>query len=122
MSAKCLDRQGRWRNKTVAFRVSPEEDELLETAVKLSGLTKQDYIIRRLQEKEVVVTGNPRVYKALKNELEKVLNEMKRLKMGDDVPEDLLEVIRLITVTKDGMKEDLKMPLSVGKHLKAEIW
>ena len=33
MSAKCLDKQGRWRNKTVAFRVSPEEDELLETAV-----------------------------------------------------------------------------------------
>ena len=53
MSAKCLDSQGRWRNKTVAFRVSPEEDELLETAVRLSGLTKQDYIIRRLQEKEV---------------------------------------------------------------------
>ena len=96
MSAKCLDRQGRWRNKTVAFRVSPEEDELLETAVKLSGLTKQDYIIRRLQEKEVVVTGNPRVYKALKNELAKVLNELKRLKKGDDVPEDLLEVIRLL--------------------------
>ena len=34
--------------------MSPEEDELLETAVRLSGLTKQEYIIRRLQEKEVV--------------------------------------------------------------------
>lgn len=29
MSAKCLDQQGRWRNKVVAFRMSPEEDELL---------------------------------------------------------------------------------------------
>ncbi|MDD6548377.1 plasmid mobilization protein, partial [Blautia massiliensis (ex Durand et al. 2017)] len=90
----------------VVFRVSPEEDELLETAVRLSGLTKQDYIIRRLQEKEVVVTGNPRVYKALKNELAKVLNELKRLKKGDNVPEDLLEVIRLITITMNGMKEE----------------
>ena len=106
MSAKCLDIQGRWRNKTVAFRVSPKEDELLETAVRLSGLTKQDYIIRRLQEKEVVVTGNPSVYKALKNELAKVLNELKRLKKGDNVPEDLLEVIRLITITMNGMKEE----------------
>ena len=98
MSAKCLDQQGRWRNKVVAFRMSPEEDELLEKAVRLSGLTKQEYIIRRLQEKEVVVTGNPRVYKALKKELEKVLGELKRLKKGEDVPEDLLEVIRLITI------------------------
>lgn len=80
MSAKCLDQQGRWRNKVVAFRMSPEEDELLETAVRLSGLTKQEYIVRRLQEKEVVVTGNPRVYKALKNELAKVLNELKSMK------------------------------------------
>ena len=105
-SAKCLDQQGRWRNKVVAFRMSPEEDELLETAVRLSGLTKQEYIIRRLQEKEVVVTGNPRVYKALKNELAKVLNELKSLKKGENVSEDLLEVIRLITVTMDGMKDE----------------
>ena len=59
MSVKVLDRQGRWRNKIVAFRVSPEEDEQLEIAVRLSGLTKQDYIVRRLQEKEIVVVGNP---------------------------------------------------------------
>ena len=52
------------------------------------------------------MTGNPRVYKALKNELEKVLNELKRLKKGDNVPEDLLEVIRLITITMNGMKEE----------------
>ena len=86
--------------------MSPEEDELLETAVRLSGLTKQEYIIRGLQEKEVVVTGNPRVYKALKNELAKVLNELKSLKKGENVSEDLLEVIRLITVTMDGMKDE----------------
>ena len=86
--------------------MSPEEDELLETAVRLSGLTKQEYIIRRLQEKEVVVTGNPRVYKALKNELAKVLNELKSLKKGENVSVDLLEVIQLITVTMDGMKDE----------------
>ena len=28
MSEKVLDAHGRWRNITVAFRVSPEEDEL----------------------------------------------------------------------------------------------
>lgn len=55
MSLKNLDRKNRWRNKTVAFRVSPEEDRQIETAVRLSGLTKQDYIIRRLQDREIVV-------------------------------------------------------------------
>lgn len=106
MSVKVMDRQGRWRNKTVAFRVSPEEDALIETAVRLSGLTKQDYILRRLQEKEVVVQGNPRVYKALKDELEKVLEELQRIEAGESVDEDLLEVITLLAETMSGMKEE----------------
>ena len=55
MSEKVLDAHGRWRNITVAFRVSPEEDEQIERLVKLTGLTKQDYIMRRLTEQDVVV-------------------------------------------------------------------
>ena len=82
MSAKNLDRHNRWRNKTVAFRVSPEEDEQIETAVRLSGLTKQDYITRRLMCREVVVQGNPRVYKALRNEFAAVLVELQRIEAG----------------------------------------
>ena len=48
MSSKNRDEHNRWRNKTVAFRVSPEEDAQIERYVQLSGLTKQDYITRRL--------------------------------------------------------------------------
>ena len=46
MSLKNRDNHNRWRNKTVAFRVSPEEDRQIETFVKLSGLTKQDFTRR----------------------------------------------------------------------------
>lgn len=106
MSLKVYDGQGRWRNKTVAFRISPEEDEQLETAVRLSGLTKQDYITRRLLCQDVVVQGNPRVYKALRNELSTVIEELQRIASGETVSDDLLDTIQLITVTMDGMKEE----------------
>lgn len=106
MSVKVLDQQGRWRNKTVAFRVSPEEDEQIEAAVRLSGLTKQDYIIKRLQEKDVVVVGSPRVYKALKNELARVLDELQRIDGGGEVSRDLMDTIELITLTMQGMKDE----------------
>lgn len=105
MSVRVLDQQGRWRNKTVAFRVSPEEDEQIEAAVRLSGLMKQDYIIKRLQEKDVVVVGNPRVYKALKNELARVLDELQRIDGGGEVSRDLIDTIELITLTMQGMKD-----------------
>ena len=106
MSLKVYDGQGRWRNKTVAFRISPEEDEQLETAVRLSGLTKQDYIIRRLQDRAVVVQGNPRVYKALRNELAEVLSELQRIGSDGAMDEDLLDTIHLIAAIMDGMKEE----------------
>ena len=106
MSAKNLDRHNRWRNKTVAFRVSPEEDEQIETAVRLSGLTKQDYITRRLLCREVVVQGNPRVYKALRNEFAAVLAELQRIEVGGGVDGELLDTIRLIATIMDGMRED----------------
>ena len=106
MSAKNLDKHNRWRNKTVAFRVSPEEDEQLEIFVKLSGLTKQDYITRRLLEKEVVVQGNPRVYKALRDQLAAVLDELRRIEAGQDVNDELLDTIRMIATIMNGMQED----------------
>ena len=93
MSAKNLDKHNRWRNKTVSFRVSPEEDEQLEIYVKLSGLTKQ-------------VQGNPRVYKALRDELAAVLDELRRIESGQGVNDELLDTIQMIATIMNGMQED----------------
>ena len=90
----------------MAFRVSPEENEQIDAAVRLSGLTKQDYITRRLLCREIVVQGNPRVYKALRNELNSVLEELRRVETGQSIDGEQLETIRLIAATLDGMRED----------------
>lgn len=106
MSAKNVDSHNRWRNKTVAFRVSPEEDVQIETAVRLTGLTKQDYIIRRLLNRDVVVQGNPRVYKALRDQLASVLDELRRIEAGSGVDDELLDTINMIASIMDGMRKD----------------
>ena len=106
MSLKNRDEHNRWRNKTVAFRVSPEEDEQIETAVRLTGLTKQDYIIRRLLCWDVVVQGNPRVYKALRNQLAAVLEDLQRIEAGSKVDDELMDTIDMIAAIMDGMKDE----------------
>ena len=106
MSAKNLDKHNRWRNKTVAFRVSLEEDAQIETAVKLTRLTKQDYIIRQLLCRDVVVQGNPRVYKALRDQLAAVLDELRRIEAGQGVNGELLDTIQMIATIMNGMQED----------------
>ena len=90
----------------MVFRVSPEEDTQIETTVKLTGLTKQDYIIRRLLERDVVVQGNPKVYKALRDQLSAVLDELRRIEAGQSVNDELLDTIRMITTIMKGMQED----------------
>lgn len=61
--------------------------------------------IRRLQERAVTVYGNPRVYKALKNQMTGILTELKRIRTGDPVDEDLKEIIKMMNLIMDGMKE-----------------
>ena len=86
--------------------MSLEEDALIEKKVALSGLTKQEYITRRLQEEEIVVVGNPRVYKALKNQMAEILMELQRIEAGRAVDEDLMSLIRVVTATMEGTKEE----------------
>jgi len=103
---KNCDSKNRWRNKIVAFRMSPEESIKLNTYVKLSGLTKQDYLIRRVLAKEIIVNGNPRVFKALKNQLENILIELRRIEFFNTDNEELIETIRFITEILNDLKEN----------------
>ena len=105
---KTLDNKGRWRNVIVSFRMSPEERDDLNVRVKLSGITKQDYIIKRLSERDIVVQPNTRVYKALRNQMAEILTELKRINNGADIDSDLLDIIQITAQTYNGLAEKEK--------------
>lgn len=100
---KNVDSKGRWRNRNVGFRVSEEEAKLLDDLVELSGLAKQDYILRRLLNREVVVQGNPKVFKALKHQMTQIYEELKRLEAVSNDNEELLIVVEMVTTIMKGM-------------------
>lgn len=104
MSAKNKDKKNRWRSKTVGFRMSPEEATQLDILAKLSGLSKQDYIIAKVLDKEVVIKPNPRVYKALRNELQAVREQLARLTEINAENDELLELAKYMAVILAGVK------------------
>lgn len=105
MSAKNLDKHNHFRSITVGFRVSPEENEQINRVVAISGLSKQEYCYRRCMQQDIVVHGgNPKVFKALKNNLADILTELKN---KNEVSDEMLEIIRLITETLREMKGEL---------------
>lgn len=106
MSAKNLDKKNRWRNVIVSFRVSPEESEDLNRRVKLSGLNKQDYIIKRLSERDIIVQGNPRVFKALRNQMTEILTELRRIERCSEISDEFLDILEIVAKTYNGLECD----------------
>lgn len=104
MSARNKDKKNRWRSKTVGFRMSPEEAGQLDILARLSGMSKQDYIISKVLDKEVVIKPNPRVYKALKNELQAVCEQLTRLTEINTEHDELFELTKYMAVILAGVK------------------
>lgn len=90
------DQQGRWRNVIVAFRVSKGEADMINRLVEVSGMSKQDYILAKLTNKEVVVEGSIKTFHGIKNQLAYVLEELKRIKTLNPEHEELIELTMII--------------------------
>jgi hypothetical protein len=103
MSNKIKDCHGRWRSIDVNFRVSPEENHLINQMVALSGLTKREYLVRRAMAQDIVVMGNPRVYKALKNQMEQLYQAFSRLCNAGELTPETVELLRFTTEIYDKM-------------------
>lgn len=104
---KNCDRKGRWRNKTTAFRLSPEESIMLNRKVALSGMTKQDYIINSILDKEIAVYGNPFVFRNLKDEIIR-FTSLYGTPIQDDDEEMLVWVLEMIIAMRKKEKKVIK--------------
>lgn len=95
MSEKNRDNKNRWRNVTIAFRMSPEENEELDLRVKLCGYqTRQEYIIESVLHQKVTAVGNPLMLVQFRKQLRGIEEELKRLTILEDADEELFTPIR----------------------------
>lgn len=97
--------KNRKRNLIIAFRVSPEENKQINQFVKLSGLTKQQYLTDNMLHHSFTVYPNPRVYKALKEYFLAVLEQLKNLRTQDSLGEESLQVLHFALEIYAQMKQ-----------------
>lgn len=102
---KKIRESNRLRNKTVAFRLTPKEKELLDNLVESSGLLKQDYIIQALINHSVTYIGSPKMARGLNEKLDDLLVELKKLGKNGQVGEEQLiyleKIMELIQAIKN---------------------
>lgn len=106
MSQKKLDAYNRWRNKTVSFRMSPEEAALLDKYVAMSGHTKQEYLINCALSKKIIVHGSPRTFKALRNQMEDIISKMKMIKYNSEITQEEWLIIERLNETMYGFRNN----------------
>lgn len=104
MSHKNVDSHNRLRSVVVGFRMSPEEANLLNGLVKVSGLNKQDYLINKALQRDVIVNGNPRVFIGLKKELIALYNEFQRLNDCSQITDEQLILLNQIVKILNEMR------------------
>lgn len=101
-----VDYKGRRCSKTIAFRVSPEEDEVINALVAAGGMTKQGYITSRFECRDINVSPNVRVYRMLRDQMRSVYVELRRLRSTDGIDERLIELIQVLTRVFIGLGTD----------------
>ncbi|MCR5593219.1 MAG: hypothetical protein K6F79_05675 [Saccharofermentans sp.] len=105
MAKRIYDRHGRWRNKHVTFHASEEEAEEINRAVAMSGLTKQDYLISRVLNRDITVIPNSRVFKLILEQTRYAVFELKReIRNAQTIDPYLKETVDTLINTLEQMK------------------
>ena len=96
MSQKSKDKKNRWRNVVVGFRMSPQEAEELNVKVSLSGLSKQDYLIKSCLGQELNIVCGRKVAREMQMYLEAILEEFQNMETTEEMDEELLTPLKHI--------------------------
>lgn len=87
------------RKRTIskAFRVSREENERIELLAKVAGVTQQEYIMTKIEDREFTVVPDLRTYKMLRDSMHQVYQELCRLRNCSAMDERLIAKIELLS-------------------------
>lgn len=70
------ENSARKRSKTMAFRCTPEEYELIANMAAWSGMSRRDYIMARLTGTEITVRPSSRTQRALRDSMKSLAERL----------------------------------------------
>ena len=99
------ENSARKRSKTMAFRCTPEEYELIANMAAWSGMNRQDYIMARLTGTEITVRPSSRTQRALRDSMKALAERLLAVCDADELDEDLQRQLALAMEIFSGFGE-----------------
>lgn len=96
MSQKNLDKRGRWRDRTIAFRVSEYEWKEIHERAGVCGMQMQTYLTRAAIYQKIVFVGEKRNLDTIRKKQEEINRELKRIRDASEITEDRLSALWII--------------------------
>ena len=103
---KKKDEKARKRNVIMNFRVSPQEKELIEKRIALSGLSKSEFFIQSCMYQKILVKGNVRTYDEMQKQLAVIKEHLSKVESTEDLELDVMESLRMIAEILDSFYDN----------------
>lgn len=106
VSPKKKNEKNRKRNTIVNFRVTPEEKQLLDDRIALSGLARADFFIQSCLHQKVVTFGNVKTFDVIRKKLVVVNKHLQEVSKSEELDLEVLESLRMILELFDGLERE----------------
>ncbi len=93
---KKKDEKKRKRNVIMNFRVSPEEKEMIDTRIEMTGLSKSDFFIDSCMHQKIFVQGNIKSFSSIKERMKEIADALNRNPNLEDLDEEKLSSLKTI--------------------------
>ena len=96
VTPKKKNEKNRKRSVIVNFRVTPEEKQLIDERIALSGLPRAEFFIQSCLFQKVITFGNVKTFDGMKKKLLVIDEHLQAVEKSEELDLKILESLRMI--------------------------
>lgn len=89
----------------VNFRVTQEEKQLLDNRIELSGLSRQEFVIKSCLHQKITTVGNVKTFEAIKKQMAVIDKHILSITKSEQLDLEVLESLRMVLEMLDGLEK-----------------
>ena len=88
------------------FRVTPEEKQLIDESIALSGLPRAEFFIQSCMYQKVITFGNVKTFDGIKKKLVAIDEHLQAVEKSEEMDLEILESLRMILEMLTGLERE----------------
>lgn len=106
VTTKKKNKKNRKRSVIVNFRVTPEEKQLIDERIALSGLPRAEFFIQSCMNQKVITFGNVKTFDGIKKKLVVIDEHLQAVEKSEELDLEILESLRMILEMFAGLERE----------------